>query len=145
MRLVVQRVTSARVEVEGSTVGSIVTGLVVLIGVRDTDTPESARRLAAKLARLRIFSDDEGKMNRSVMEAGGRVLVVSQFTLYANTRGGNRPSFVEAASPEVASALISSFISALGEEGLEVAEGKFGAHMQLTLTNDGPVTIILDD
>lgn len=144
MRLVVQRVTSARVEVEGSTVGSIDGGLVVLIGVRIGDTPESARLLAERVSRLRIFSDDEGKMNRSVTEAGGRVLVVSQFTLYGDTRGGNRPSFVEAAPPEVASELISGFISALGEEGLEVAEGMFGAHMKLTLTNDGPVTIILE-
>lgn len=145
MRLVAQRVRSAQVEIDGSTVGSIGPGLVVLVGVRHTDTTESARRLASKVARLRIFGDKEGRMNLPVTEAGGQILVVSQFTLYADTRKGNRPSFLEAADPEMAAGLIADFASALREQGIEVAEGRFGAHMEVTLTNDGPVTIVLDD
>lgn len=145
MRLIIQRVSSARVDIEGATVGGIGPGLVILVAVRIGDTSESAKRLASKAARLRIFSDDEGKMNLSAMDIGGAVLVVSQFTLYADTRKGNRPSFVEAAPGAEAELLINEFTEALRSDGLKVAEGRFGAHMQVTLTNDGPVTILLDD
>lgn len=119
--------------------------MAILVGVRNADTVDSARHLAAKVARLRIFPDEAGKMNLSVSEVGGAVLVIPQFTLHADTRKGNRPSFVEAAPPALAEQLIEEFTAALQSEGLQVAEGRFGAHMQVTLTNDGPVTIILDD
>lgn len=145
MRLVVQRVSSAKVDVDGAEVSSIGRGMAILVGVRNADTVDSARHLAAKVARLRIFPDEAGKMNLSVSEVGGAVLVIPQFTLHADTRKGNRPSFVEAAPPALAEQLIEEFTAALQSEGLQVAEGRFGAHMQVTLTNDGPVTIILDD
>lgn len=145
MRLVVQRVSSAKVDVDGAEVASIGRGMAILVGVRNADTVDSARHLAAKVARLRIFADEAGKMNLSVSEVGGAVLVIPQFTLHADTRKGNRPSFVEAAPPALAEQLIEEFTAALQSEGLQVAEGRFGAHMQVTLTNDGPVTIILDD
>lgn len=144
MRLVVQRVTSARVDIDGQTAGEIGAGLVVLAAVREGDTRESVRRLASKLARLRIFTDTGGKMNLSVDDVGGAILVVPQFTLYGDTRKGNRPSFAEAARPELAEELIGEFAAELHAAGLEVAEGRFGAHMEITLTNDGPVTIILE-
>jgi D-tyrosyl-tRNA(Tyr) deacylase len=144
LRLVVQRATSASVRVDGEVVGSIGPGLVVLVGVREGDTPEAARRLADKVANLRIFGDDEGRMNRSVLEASGSCLVVSQFTLYGDTRRGRRPSFVEAARPEVAEPLIGVFVGALAALGVEVAEGVFRAHMEVSLVNDGPVTIVME-
>lgn len=143
MRLVIQRVSSARVDIEGETVGEIGPGLVILVAVRHGDTPETAKHLASKVARLRIFGDDAGKMNLSAVDVGAAVLVVSQFTLYAETRKGNRPSFA-AAPPRQAELLIYELIAALRSDGLEVSEGRFGAHMQVTLTNDGPVTILLD-
>jgi D-tyrosyl-tRNA(Tyr) deacylase len=144
VRLVLQRATSASVRVDGAVVGSIGLGLVILVGVREGDTEEQARRLAAKAAQLRIFADDEGRMNRSVLEASGAALVVSQFTLYGDTRRGRRPSFVEAARPEVAEPLIRVFCEELAALGVPVAEGRFQAHMEVELTNDGPVTIVME-
>jgi D-aminoacyl-tRNA deacylase len=144
VRLVVQRASSASVRVDGEVTGSIGPGLVILVGVKEGDTPEAARRLADKVANLRIFADDEGRMNRSVLEASGSCLVVSQFTLYGDTRRGRRPSFVEAARPEDAEPLISVFSEALGSLGLPVSGGRFRAHMEVALVNDGPVTIVME-
>lgn len=144
MRLVVQRVSSAAVTVAGETVGAIGQGLLVLAGVGRDDTEAGARRLGPKVAGLRIFSDAEGKMNRSLTDVGGEALVVSQFTLYADTRKGYRPSFVEAARPELAVPVLQAFVDELRSAGIKVAEGRFGAHMQVSLVNDGPVTIVLE-
>jgi D-aminoacyl-tRNA deacylase len=144
MRLVLQRVTSASVRVDGEVVGSIGLGLVVLVGVREGDTPEAARRLAEKVVTLRIFADGAGRMNRSLLEASGACLVVSQFTLYGDTRRGRRPSFVEAARPEVAEPLIRLFAGELAALGVPVEQGRFQAHMEVALTNDGPVTIVME-
>lgn len=144
MRAVVQRVTSASVRVEGELVGEIGRGLCVLVGATHTDTVESARRLAAKLAGLRVFADDAGAMNRSVLDVGGRVLVVSQFTLYGDAAKGRRPSFVAAAPGPVAEPLVEAVVAGLEELGVEVASGRFGADMAVALVNDGPVTILLD-
>jgi D-aminoacyl-tRNA deacylase len=144
MRAVVQRVTEARVEVEGQTVGDIDTGLLVLLGVSRDDSQEDAEYLVEKIARLRIFTDDEGKMNRSVMETGGALLVVSQFTLYGDVRRGRRPSYSDAASPELANSLYEYFVEQLRLYGLKVETGVFQAMMKISLTNDGPVTILLD-
>jgi D-tyrosyl-tRNA(Tyr) deacylase len=132
------------VTVDGEVTGSIGPGLVILVGVKEGDTPEAARRLADKVANLRIFADDEGRMNRSVLEAAGSCLVVSQFTLYGDTRRGRRPSFVEAARPEDAEPLVSVFSEALESLGLPVAGGRFRAHMEVALVNDGPVTIVME-
>ena len=145
MRAVIQRVTEARVTVEGEVVGEIGPGLLVLLGVAPDDTEKESRWLAAKLASLRIFPDDEQKMNRSVVERGGEVLVVSQFTLYGDTRKGRRPSFVGAAHPSLAEPLYEHFCEALRAEGVRrVATGRFGATMAVGLVNDGPVTLIVD-
>ena len=144
MRAVVQRVAGARVLVEGETVGEVEHGLCVLLGVADGDDQAVAARLAGKVARLRIFENEEGKFDRSVVDEGGGVLVVSQFTLIADTAKGNRPSFAHAAPPEVAEALYEAFCDALAGEGLDVARGRFGARMAVELANDGPVTIVLD-
>jgi D-aminoacyl-tRNA deacylase len=144
VRAVVQRVARARVLVDGETVGEVGHGLCVLLGVTDGDDEEVTVRLAGKVARLRIFENEEGKFDRSVLEEGGSVLVVSQFTLIADTTKGNRPSFARAASPVVANALYGSFCDALAAEGVEVARGRFGARMRVEIANDGPVTIILD-
>lgn len=144
MRAVVQRVSRASVTVEGEVTGAIERGLLVLLGVGRDDTDESARALAAKIARLRIFGDEAGKMNLSVEDTGGSVLAVSQFTLLADTRKGNRPSFVGAAPPQEANRLYEVFCDALAALGLPVAKGVFGAHMDVDLTNDGPVTIVLE-
>ncbi len=144
MRAVIQRVSEARVTVEGETVGEIGKGLVVLVGVTHDDTEDDARWLARKVAGLRIFEDEAGKMNLSVQDVGGAVLVVSQFTLYADARKGRRPSFVNAARPEVAEPLITAFCQFLEQEGVPVATGRFRAMMQVCLCNDGPVTIIVD-
>src|SRR2546423_14921903 len=130
MRLVLQRVTSASVTVDGEVVGAIGRGLVVLVGVRQADTPEGIRRLARKVSELRIFPDDEGRMNRSVLETSGSCLVVSQFTLYGDTRRGRRPSFVEAARPEEAEPLIGVFADELEALGVPVEQGRFRAHME---------------
>jgi D-tyrosyl-tRNA(Tyr) deacylase len=159
---VVQRVSCAAVTVAGERIAGIGAGLLVLAGVGRDDSHEAARRLAAKVAGLRIFGDDKvgvplgqgrggvplgqrrGRMNRSVTDVGGDVLVVSQFTLYADTRKGYRPSFVDAARPEVAVGVLEAFVAGLRSEGLQVAEGRFGAHMEVSLVNDGPVTILLE-
>jgi len=139
MRAVVQRVSSSSVVVDGEQVASIGRGLVVLLGVRAGDTEAQADKLAAKLEALRVFEDDDGKMNLSVLDVGGEVLVVSNFTLYGDTRKGNRPSFVEAARPEDAEPLVERVRDALGAQG-----GRFGARMEIALSNDGPVTIVID-
>ncbi len=144
MRAVVQRVSQARVTVAGKAVAEIGPGLLVLLGVAQGDGEAGARYLADKIACLRIFEDDAGKMNRSVAEAGGSVLVVSQFTLLADCRKGRRPSFVQAAGPEVAVPLYEKFIQYLKLGGLSVETGVFGAMMDVSLVNQGPVTILLD-
>ncbi len=144
MRAVVQRVTHATCTVAGTVTGQTGPGLLVLLGVAPGDTAQTARALAAKIAKLRIFGDDAGKMNRSVLDTGGGVLSISQFTLYADTRAGNRPSFTGAAPPEQARGLYSTFNAALRDLGLSVGEGRFGEHMVIDLGNDGPVTITLD-
>lgn len=144
MRAVVQRVTHASVTVDGKIVGEIGPGLLVLLAAGEGDTEADARWLAHKIANLRIFSDAEGKMNLSVQAIGGSALVVSQFTLYGDIRRGFRPSFVRAAPPDVAEALVDVFVEALRAAGILVATGLFRAHMQVSLVNDGPVTIILE-
>lgn len=144
MRVVVQRVTYARVEVDGAVVGEIGPGLLVLLGVGKGDTEADAEFLAGKVAGLRIFSDDQGKMNRSVMEAGGSVLAVSQFTLYGDCRKGRRPSFDAAAAPEDANALYEHFVAALRQTGVPTATGVFQADMKVSLLNDGPVTLLVE-
>jgi D-aminoacyl-tRNA deacylase len=144
MRIVLQRVISASVEVAGETVGSIGPGLLVLIGVTHKDTPQDAAFLADKTAHLRIFSDDSGKMNRSVKDVGGGVLVVSQFTLYGDCRKGRRPGFDAAAPPEHARTLYEHYVERLKTHDLQVETGIFQAAMQVSLINDGPVTLILE-
>jgi D-aminoacyl-tRNA deacylase len=144
MRVVVQRVSSASVRVDGETVGACGRGLLVLVGVRPADTAETAWRLAGKVARLRIFENDDGRFDRSLLDTGGEVLVVSQFTLLADASKGNRPSFTAAAPPEHAEPLVEAFVAALRAEGVHVETGVFGAYMAVELVNDGPVTIILD-
>jgi len=144
MRAVVQRVRSCRVVVAGETIGEIGRGLLVLLGVRTGDTAERARWLADKVVNLRIFEDDQGKMNVSVADAGGGVLVVSQFTLYGDCQKGRRPSFIDAARPEVAEPLYGAFANAVRLQGIPVATGRFGTQMQVELVNDGPVTLVLD-
>jgi D-tyrosyl-tRNA(Tyr) deacylase len=144
MRAVLQRVTRARVLVDAKVVGDIGPGLLVLLGVARSDTPEQARWLADKVVGLRVFVDAEGKMNRDVAEAGGAVLVVSQFTLYGDCRKGRRPSFVDAAPPELAVPLYEAFVNAVKAQGIPTATGRFGAMMQVELVNDGPVTLIVD-
>jgi D-tyrosyl-tRNA(Tyr) deacylase len=144
MRAVLQRVSEARVTVEDQTVGAIGRGLLVLLGVEEGDGEQDAAQLAKKTAELRLFEDGEGKMNLSVEEIGGEVLVVSQFTLAADCRKGRRPGFSRAAAPETANALYEHFVALLRERGLTVATGRFQAMMQVALINDGPVTFLLD-
>lgn len=144
MRALLQRVTEASVSVEGEIIGSIAKGLVVLLGVGKGDAEEDARYLAGKIAGFRIFEDLEGKFNLSALDIGGEVLVVSQFTLLADTKKGKRPSFTQAAPPDEASKLIEFFISLIKSLGLKVSSGQFQAHMQVKLCNDGPVTIMID-
>lgn len=144
MRAIVQRASHARVVVDGDTVGAIGPGLCVLVGVTHGDTEEQARRLADKLWKLRIFSDADDKMNLSVADVGGEVLVISQFTLYGDARKGNRPSYIEAARPDVAAPLIDLVCSELRDRGATVATGMFGADMKVEILNDGPVTISLE-
>ncbi len=144
MRAVIQRVSAASVSVDGVVVGQIGPGLLVLLGVGQGDAEREAELLAEKIANMRIFPDDEGRFNRSLIDAGGAALVVSQFTLYADTRRGRRPSFSDAAPPELAAPLVEVFAAALRLRGLAVASGVFGAHMLVALENDGPVTIVLD-
>ncbi|HEY2839112.1 MAG TPA: D-aminoacyl-tRNA deacylase [Pirellulales bacterium] len=144
MRAVIQRVCRASVTIDNDIVGSIGPGLLVLLGVTHTDAIEQARWLAEKIVNLRIFNDDDGKMNRSVADIDGSVLVVSQFTLYGDAQKGRRPSFIAAARPEHATPLYEQFIVALLEQGVPVQTGRFGATMQVELVNDGPVTLILE-
>ena len=145
MRVVLQRVSQASVTVEGRVTGAIGRGLLVLAGAAPDDTAEDRDWLARKIVQLRIFSDDAGVMNRSVLEAGGAILAVSQFTLYASTRKGNRPSYIAAARPEIAQPAFDAFVALLAELlGKPVPTGVFGADMQVRLVNDGPVTIWLD-
>ncbi len=144
MRIVLQRVSRARVTVAGRVTGEIGRGLLLLAGFTDADTEDALAWMAEKVVGLRIFPDDEGKMNRSVAEAGGALLVVSQFTLYGDARKGRRPSFVDAARPEIAIPLYERFVELLRGTGLDVATGEFGAMMDVELVNDGPVTLILE-
>jgi D-tyrosyl-tRNA(Tyr) deacylase len=144
MRIILQRTREARVKVGGEIVGEVGVGWLALVGVAVGDTAEAANWLAEKVAYLRAFEDDDGKMNRSVQDVNGGVLVVSNFTLYADCQKGRRPSFIAAARPEEAEPLVSAFANGLRAFGIPVAEGRFGADMQVELTNDGPVTLILD-
>jgi D-tyrosyl-tRNA(Tyr) deacylase len=144
LRAIIQRVTRARVTVASRVAGEIQKGVLILLGVGRADTSESAEYLAEKIANLRIFADDAGKMNRSLVEIGGSALVVSQFTLYGDTRGGRRPSYIQAASPEDANRLYEEFVRCLRSFGVPVQTGVFQAHMEVELVNDGPVTILLD-
>ena len=144
MRAVIQRVSEASVTVDQKTVGAIGQGLMVLLGVAQGDTSQEAKSLAEKTARLRIFEDDAGKMNRSVEEIGGSLLVVSQFTLLGDCRKGRRPGFTDAAPPELADQLYEEYVAALRSRGVNVATGVFRADMQVALVNDGPVTMLLD-
>ena len=144
MRAVVQRVSQARVVVDREVLGQINRGLLVLLGVARDDRAEQARWLADKIVGLRIFGDDEGKMNRSLADVGGEVLVVSQFTLYGDCRKGRRPSFVDAAPPEIAIPLYEEFVRSVRALGIPIATGRFGAMMQVELVNEGPVTLIVE-
>jgi len=141
---VLQRVSSAEVKVDGSVVGSIGRGLLVLVGAGRDDDAADADRLAERIVHLRVFADDAGKMNLSVSDVGGAVLVVSQFTLYADTTRGRRPSFTAAAPLEPAEALVDRLAAAIARSGIPVQTGRFGAHMEVALVNDGPVTIVVD-
>ena len=145
MRAVIQRVSSASVVIAGETRASIDTGLLVLLGIEEADTAEDIEWLSGKVSRLRVFNDEQGVMNRSVVEAHGRVIVVSQFTLHASTRKGNRPSYIRAARPETAIPLYEQFVQRLTADlGQSVGTGEFGADMKINLINDGPVTILID-
>lgn len=144
MKLVIQRARNASVTINGQTNGSIGHGFVVLVGVTHEDQKEDADYLVRKLSSLRVFEDQDGKMNLSIKEVGGAVLSVSQFTLYGDTRKGNRPSFIRAARPEVAEPLYEYFNQELRKQGIEVQTGIFGADMKVNFTNDGPVTILMD-
>jgi len=145
MRAVIQRVTAAKVAIGGAVKGAIGKGLLVLLAVEETDTEEDGEWLSGKIARLRIFDDENGVMNRSVQEVQGEVLVVSQFTLFASTRKGNRPSYSRSARPEIAVPLYERLVARMAQDlGKPVATGEFGAQMLVSLTNDGPVTILID-
>ena len=144
MRAVIQRVSRARVTVDGRVTGEIDAGLVALVAVGREDSAETAASMAEKIAHLRIFNDDQGKMNRSLLDTGGAILAVSQFTLYGDARGQRRPSFIQAAPPEQGKALYEEFVRALKALGMRVETGVFQAHMSVELANDGPVTILLD-
>jgi D-tyrosyl-tRNA(Tyr) deacylase len=144
MRVVLQRVNSGRVTVEGGVIAEIGLGVVILLGIGHGDGEEQARFLAGKIANLRIFEDECGKINRSLLDVGGQAVVVSQFTLYADTRKGRRPSFTDAAPPEEASQLVERFTVLLGEQGVPTQTGEFGAHMLVEIANDGPVTIWME-
>ena len=144
MKACVQRVSRAQVTVSGEICARIGTGLLVLLGVAEDDTDAEARQLAYKIAGLRIFEDDQGKMNLALADVGGAMLVVSQFTLLGNCRRGRRPSFTAAAPPEVAERLYAVFVETIAAAGIEVATGRFRQHMQVELVNDGPVTLLLD-
>ncbi|GAA0353122.1 D-aminoacyl-tRNA deacylase [Alkalibacterium iburiense] len=144
MRAIIQRVSEAKVEVDNDITGEIKKGFLVLIGVEDADTEEDCDYLVRKITNMRIFEDADQKMNLSLKDVGGDLLSISQFTLHANTKKGNRPSFVDAAKPDFANELYEQFNEKVRSEGINVETGVFGAHMNVTLTNDGPVTIALD-
>ncbi len=144
MRAVLQRVRRGKVSVEGRSVAEIGPGMVILLGIGHADTEETARALAEKAANLRVFEDEQGKMNLSIRDVGGAAIVVSQFTLYADTRRGRRPSFIDAALPDLARPLVDRFAELLAEQGVPAQTGEFGAHMLVEIENDGPVTILLE-
>jgi len=144
MRALIQRVKTAKVTVDGRIVAEIAGGLVILLGIGQADTAEQSLFLAGKIGSLRVFEDDQGKFNRSILDTGGAAIVVSQFTLYADTRKGRRPSFTKAASPEVAAPLVDSFANELRRLNIPTQNGVFGAHMLVQIENDGPVTIWLE-
>ena len=144
MKAVLQRVSHSSVSIDGQEISSIGKGLLILLGIEKEDTAENAAVLCKKIANLRIFEDTQEKMNLSVLDISGEALVVSQFTLMANTKKGNRPSFIDAAPPEIAEPLVGVFCQKLGEFGIPVRQGVFGAHMLIDLVNDGPVTILLE-
>ena len=144
MRCVIQRVTEASVTVEGQVIGRIGRGFMVLIGVSAEDTDKDLKYMAEKVPNLRIFEDEQGKMNLSLKDVGGAILAVSQFTLYGDARGSRRPSFIQAARPEQANALYEQLVAAWRAQGLTVETGRFRAEMQVSLVNDGPVTILMD-
>jgi D-tyrosyl-tRNA(Tyr) deacylase len=144
MRALIQRVKSGKVSVEGKPIAKIGHGLVIMLGIGQGDTEEKARFLAEKTATLRVFTDFEGKFNQSLLDVNGEALVISQFTLYSDTRKGRRPSFSEAARPEVAAPLVEKFAGFLSAMGLPVQTGSFGAHMLVEIENDGPVTMMLE-
>lgn len=144
MRLVLQRVRSGKVLVAGSVIAEIGRGLVILLGIGPGDGEVQAHSLAEKITNLRIFEDEQGKMNLSVLDVGGQAIVVSQFTLYADTRKGRRPSFTDAASPDLARPMVERFAQMLRRQGIPTQTGEFGAHMLVEIINDGPVTILLE-
>ena len=144
MRAVLQRVSGASVKIDGATVGECGKGLMILLGVAEGDTEKEADMLCEKIIKLRIFSDENGKMNLSIKDIGGQMLIVSQFTLFANYRCGNRPDFLASAKPETANRLYEYFVGYMRKSGFEVGTGCFGADMQVALVNDGPVTIVMD-
>jgi len=145
MRAVIQRVSTANVTINGQVRGTIARGLVILLAVEDADTAEDIEWLSGKIVRLRVFDDEQGVMNRSVQDVGGGILLISQFTLFASTRKGNRPSYIRSAKPEIAVPLYEQFLARLTEDfGKPIQTGEFGAMMLVTLANDGPVTIIID-
>jgi D-aminoacyl-tRNA deacylase len=144
VRLVVQRVSRSEVRVDGRRVASGGPGLLILVGIGREDAQDEAARMAEKVANLRIFEDDDGKMNRSIVDVGGEAVVVSQFTLYGDTTRGRRPSWIKAAAPEVADPAVERFAAALSSAGIPVQTGVFGAHMEVELVNDGPVTLVLE-
>jgi D-aminoacyl-tRNA deacylase len=144
MRALIQRVSTGSVSVDTKTIARIEKGLVILVGIGHSDGPSQIQAMAEKIANLRIFEDADGKMNRSILDAGGSALVISQFTLYADTHKGRRPAFTEAASPEIASQLMDAFTKELSRLGVPTCNGVFGAHMLVQIANDGPVTIMLE-
>ena len=144
MRALIQRVSSGSVSVDGKTVAAIEKGLVILVGIGHADGPNQIQAMAEKIAHLRIFEDAGGKMNLSILDAGGSALVISQFTLYADTRKGRRPAFTDAAAPEIASQLVDAFTTELSGLGVPTRSGIFGAHMLVQINNDGPVSIMLE-
>jgi D-tyrosyl-tRNA(Tyr) deacylase len=144
LKAVIQRVSQAQVSIDGKTVGSIAQGFMILLGIHEADTPEDVAYLVRKISKLRVFEDNDGKMNLSVQEVKGSILSISQFTLYADTKKGNRPSFIEAARPEKAVPLYELFNEQLVQQEIPVETGRFGADMAVSLINDGPVTIIID-
>ncbi|MGB7460711.1 MAG: D-aminoacyl-tRNA deacylase [Carnobacterium jeotgali] len=144
MKIVIQRTKEASVSIEGAIVGEISHGLVLLVGIEEQDQQEDVDYLVRKISKMRIFEDTEGKMNLSIEDVGGAILSISQFTLYAETKKGNRPSFIKAAKPEIAIPLYEALNTGLRETGLTVQTGEFGADMKVSLLNDGPVTIIID-